>query len=377
MSAATPPTFVVCGVRRTHFVWLWSRAAWSFFRPAFDLFCSPPSKPSFNFKKRMNSPYATILDANDFNAPLFAEKIDRALRAGEKDTVAQILASISNNQRQQLRDPYKIKYGKELSAALDKKFSGDAEKLVLALMETPLEYDLKQLKGAMKGLGTDENVLIEILCSRTVDQLRAIRAAYEREFGHQLEKDVAGDTSGEFKDLLVSLVTGSRDGTHDTNDAAAKDDAVRLFADGKGKLTSKDEPSHFLKILSTQNQYQLRKVFAHFEQLSGVPIEKVIEKEYSGDLQKSYLTIVRAATDKQRFFAQQLYNSMKGLGTRDNDLIRVIVTRSEVDLELIKAEFLELHKKSLADMIKGDTSGTYRDALITIVNGNRGTTAGH
>ncbi|KIH58935.1 Annexin [Ancylostoma duodenale] len=60
-----------------------------------------------------------------------------------------------------------------------------------------------------------------------------------------------------------------------------------------------------------------------------------------------------------------------GLGTRDNDLIRVLVTRSEVDLELIKQEFQALYNKPLDDMIKGDTSGQYRDALLAIVVGNR------
>ncbi|VDP57907.1 unnamed protein product [Heligmosomoides polygyrus] len=182
---------------------------------------------------------------------------------------------------------------------------------------------------------------------------------------------VASETSGEFKDLLCALITGSRDPSTHTNDQMAKDDAIRLYSDGKAKLGGKGAPSHFLNILATQNQYQLRKIFAAFAELSGSTIEKAIEKEFSGDLQKSYLTIVRAASDKQKFFATQLYNSMKGLGTRDNDLIRVLVTRSEVDLQLIKEEFLELYKKPLEEMIKGDTSGQYRDALLAIVEGNR------
>ncbi|CAJ0938914.1 unnamed protein product, partial [Mesorhabditis belari] len=322
-----------------------------------------------------NYSYCTIIDNPEFKADVFAEKIDRALRAGEKEGIVNTLTSISNSQRQQLRAPYKLKYGKEIDEALDKKFSGDIETAVLALMETPLEYDVKQLKksmkGAVAGLGTDETVLIEILCSRTADQLRAIRAAYEKNYNKQLEKDVAGDTSGEFRDLLVALVTGAKDPSHETNDAQAKDDAVRLFADGKGKLAGdKNAPSHFLKILATQNQYQLRKVFAEFEKLSGVSIEKAIEKEFSGDLRNSYLTIARASTNKQKFFAVQLYNAMKGLGTRDNDLIRVLVTRSEVDLRVIKDEYKELYGKTLEDHIKGDTSGLYKDCLLKIVAGN-------
>ncbi|CAJ0597525.1 unnamed protein product [Cylicocyclus nassatus] len=319
----------------------------------------------------MNSPYATILDNPDFHPAMYAEKVDRALRASDKDAIAHILTSISNNQRQLLREPYKVKYGKDIISALDKKLGGDLEKTVFALMDTPLDYDVKQLKAAMKGLGTDEATLIEILCSRTPDQLAAIRIAYEREYKTPLEKDIAGDTSGEFKDLLCALATGSKDSGRETNDANAKDDAIRLFADGKAKLVGKGAPSHFLTILASQNQYQLRKVFAEFANLSGTTIEKAIEKEFSGDLQKSYLTIVKASTDKQKFFAEQLYYSMKGLGTNDNDLIRVLVTRSEVDLQLIKEEFEKMYNKPLAEMIKGDTSGQYRDALLAIVAGNR------
>ncbi|PAV88862.1 hypothetical protein WR25_01730 [Diploscapter pachys] len=319
----------------------------------------------------MNSPYATILDNRDFNPVAWAEKIDRLLRDGKKEDVAYMLASISNKQRQMLREPYNTKYGKDIVAALDKKFSGDMEKLVFALMDTPLEYDVKQLRGAMKGLGTDEHTLIEIICSRTPDQLRAIRAAYEREYNKQLDKEVASETSGEFKELLVNLVDGSRDASQDTNDAAAHDDAVRLYADGKGKLSAKEEHSNFLKILATRNQKQLRKIFAEYERLSGGPIEKAINKEFKGDLAASYLAIVRASSDKQAFFAAQMYAAMKGLGTKDNDLIRAIVTRSEVDLTLIQEEYLKLYNKSLAEAVKSETSGTYRDTLLQILHGNR------
>lgn len=58
---------------------------------------------------------------------------------------------------------------------------------------------------------------------------------------------------------------------------------------------------------------------------------------------------------------------MKGMGTDDTTLIRVIVSRSEVDLVQIKEEFLRMYQKTLATMIKGDTSGDYRKMLLKIV----------
>ena len=58
---------------------------------------------------------------------------------------------------------------------------------------------------------------------------------------------------------------------------------------------------------------------------------------------------------------------MKGLGTHDETLIRVIVTRAEIDMQLIKAEFHRKYKKSLEDMISSDTSGSYKKFLLALV----------
>ncbi|VDP37391.1 unnamed protein product [Soboliphyme baturini] len=43
---------------------------------------------------------------------------------------------------------------------------------------------------------------------------------------------------------------------------------------------------------------------------------------------------------------------MKGIGTDDRTLIRIIVSRSEVDLALIRDEFFKMYGKSLESFIK-------------------------
>lgn len=68
---------------------------------------------------------------------------------------------------------------------------------------------------------------------------------------------------------------------------------------------------------------------------------------------------------------QVLRKAMKGLGTDDTKLIRVIVTRAEVDLQYIKAEYLKKYKKTLNDAVHSETSGHYRAFLLSLLGPNQ------
>ncbi|XP_077486451.1 annexin A2-like [Amblyomma americanum] len=97
---------------------------------------------------------------------------------------------------------------------------------------------------------------------------------------------------------------------------------------------------------------------------------EAIKSEMSGDLKNGFLAIVKCVYSPPFYFAETLYHAMKGLGTNDRVLKRVVVSRCEKDLELIKQEYLDKYKVSLASAIQSDTSGHYRKALLAIVQGN-------
>lgn len=57
-------------------------------------------------------------------------------------------------------------------------------------------------------------------------------------------------------------------------------------------------------------------------------------------------------------------------GTRDHDLIRLIVTRSEIDLASICEAYLVNFKKTLAEEVTDECRGPLRDYLVAIIRGN-------
>jgi hypothetical protein len=258
-------------------------------------------------------------------------------------------------------------YGKDLIKEIKGEVSGHFEMACVALLKTPTEYDAEELREAMQGAGTDERCLIEILCTRSNREIQAIKAQYKLIYSRDLEKDVMSETSGLFRRLLVSMSTGNRMENTGVDINKAKQDAQELYQAGERKIGT--DESKFNSILCSQSYEQLRAVFQEYKALSKKGLDQVIKSEMSGDLENALLAIYTAVENKHRFFADRLYRSMKGAGTKDRTLVRVIVTRCEVDMVQIKQEFQKAYGQTLESFIQGDTSGDYQGCLLALVRG--------
>ncbi|KAK6743399.1 hypothetical protein RB195_010575 [Necator americanus] len=312
----------------------------------------------------------SIRAAPNFNANQDAETLRKAMKGlgCNNSKVVSVLCARTNWQRQEIARAFKVMYGKDLIKDLKSELTGDFEDLILALMEPTAVYDAKQLHKAMEGLGTKESVLIEIMTSRTNQQIAEIRQVYKQLYRRDLEADLIGDTSGCFQRLLVSLCAGGRDESNYTDHLRANQDARKLYSAGERRLGT--DESCFNQILASQNFNQLRLVFDEYEKVTKHSIEKAIESEFSGDIRDGLLAVVAVVRNRPAYFAKLLHESMKGFGTRDNDLIRLVVSRCEYDMVDIRGQFQAMYKTSLENMIKGDCSGAYKDGLIALVNGN-------
>ncbi|XP_019114283.2 annexin A11a isoform X2 [Larimichthys crocea] len=286
----------------------------------------------------------------------------------DEQAIIDLLGSRSNKQRVPLPRAYKTSYGKDLIKDLHSELSGDFRKLVMATLKTPAEFDAYELNSAIKGAGTDEACLIEILSSRSNAEIKEICRIYKQEYKKSLEDAISGDTSGHFRRLLISLSQGNRDERETVDISLAKQDAQALYSAGENKLGT--DESKFNAILCARSKPHLRAVFLEYQKMCGRDIEKSIDREMSGDLESGMLAVVKCIKNTPAYFAERLYKAMRGAGTKDRTLIRIMVTRSEVDMLDIRQEYVKNYGKSLYTHISGDTSGDYKKLLLKFCGGS-------
>ncbi|MCJ8742818.1 hypothetical protein PDJAM_G00086630 [Pangasius djambal] len=252
----------------------------------------------------------TIKDKAGFNPGEDAAALRKAIEGigTTEKTLIDILTQRSSAQRQQICKAYKDATGKALVDALEGDTHGHFEDILVALVTPPAHFDTQEIKKAMKGAGTTESTLIEILASRSNYQIKALSDAYLQETGRALTYDLKSEVGGDFGETLITLAEGKRDESKNVDAAKAKADAKNL---------------------------------------SGKTLQQSIESEMSGDLEKVLVAIVKCVQSVPAYMAELLHKSMKGVGTNEAMLTRIMVSRSEIDLMDVKAEYKKLFGRSL------------------------------
>uniref|UniRef100_H3AKK1 Annexin n=1 Tax=Latimeria chalumnae TaxID=7897 RepID=H3AKK1_LATCH len=308
----------------------------------------------------------SVTPYRNFNASKDVAALDTAIntKGVDEETILEIFTQRNHAQRQQIKAIFQQVTGKSLEVALKSVLSGPLEDVILALLKTPAQFDAHELKHAMKGLGTDEECLTEILASRTNKEIKEIVKAYKEEFQDDLEGDIASDTSGDFEKALLALAKGNRSEDWKIDEDAVDNDARALFSAGERKKGT--DVLTFITILTTRSYPHLSKVFERYRKYSQHDLNKVLDLELKGDIENCLTAIVKCVGNTPAFFADKLYNATKGSGTQDKELIRIMVSRSEVDMNDIKAEYRRSYGKSLYEALRDKTTGYYQKSLLAL-----------
>lgn len=239
----------------------------------------------------------------------------------------------------------------------------------------PAERDARLVNRALGGdrrvMGVGDHhacwALVEVACASAPDHLIAVRRAYRSLFGCSLEEDVAACPALQdpLRKLLVSLVRSYRCGTERVDEDVARLEAAQLAeAIRKRRQPHGDEVA---RIVSTRSKHQLRATFKLYKQDHGTDVDEDITKHSSSQFAKILRSAVWCLTSPEKHFAEAIRYSVLGFGTDEDTLTRAIISGSEIGMNKIKEEYKVRFKTTVTSDVVGDTSGYYKDFLLTLV----------
>lgn len=283
----------------------------------------------------------------------------------DKKVVLEIICHRNQQQRRRIRDTYRDKYEEDLIQRLKSELHSKLERAVVLWMCDPAERYAIIIKDALRGWCKDEFTMAEVICSRTTSQLQDIRQAYSSMFSRSLEEDIGLHTSGDEKKLFLNFIRQNRPEEIEPDMSDAQADAKDLLT----AVCNRNgiDKAAIITILSTRSSAQLKAALDVYKASYGQGIGKVLKQDPQALFLLLLRTVMKCIQNPVKYFTKALYLSMKRLGTDDTTLIRIVVTRAEIDMEDIKARFVSKHKKTLEHMISSDTSRYYRAFLLSLV----------
>ena len=294
------------------------------------------------------------------------DKLEAAVTGKDENYFIDLTLNKTNSERIKLRDDYKAKFGRDLLEDFEKNFKSDFLETLIGVFKSPAEYDADLLYKAMKGIGSDKDIITEVLCFRNPERINQIKEKFQEKYGKDLVAEIKSETSGDYQKIVLKLLEGDRtqDGKADVEKCSGIAD--ELYKAGEGKIGT--DESIFIKYFTSLSPNELLIVCKEYHKKYKKNMLDVIENEFNGNEKKLLTVMLYALFSPSEFFAKQIMESIKGIGTDDAKLIRSVITRYSIDMKKVKKYFKKMYNKELLDEVKDDVTGSYGRILEALIN---------
>ncbi|KAI9563873.1 hypothetical protein GHT06_011340 [Daphnia sinensis] len=284
----------------------------------------------------------------------------------DEDKIISVLCYRTASQRDVITTTYNNQHG-NLANDLQSDLGGSFQTLTIMLTHGMIKFLSIELHDTMARAGTDEKSLTEIIMSRSNQELSEIRTFFLDYYGHTLVSEIEGDTSGAYQRLLIQMAEGLRDESNLLNMTAVEEDVVGLYEAGPAMEGTNEDL--YIDVFSLRSYVHVNQVAIRYEEKYGTSLTTVVTTEFEGkDMGNALVSILQYSRDKAKYFASRFHESIAGAGTADQDLMRLTISRCEIDLGNIKTAYQNIYAVSLSSDVSDDTSGSYRSALLALID---------
>ena len=288
------------------------------------------------------------------------EDLKQLIENADYSSMTDFITRKMHKERMRLRQIYKQKFDKDLMSDLKSSFAGIYLKIILGLFTDPVEFDIDYIYKCLKE-DTSYNILIEIFASRPDWYLNKIKNLYQRKYNIELEEHIKEGTLDDFKKLLLQILQSERS----TNQSPDVDQCKKLAEDleqEESENLTVDSPiinSIFIK----SSPQELVSISQEYNKSTQKLITQTINEHFKGNLKNLLNAILMAKISPSEYYANVIHESID-----DEDIIlKVIISRAEIDFTQIKKYYLKLYENNVVNDIKKD-SHEYTNLLVAICN---------
>ena len=288
------------------------------------------------------------------------EDLKQLIENADYSSMTDFITRKTHKERMRLRQVYKQKFDKDLMSDLKSSFAGIYLKIILGLFTDPVEFDIDYIYKCLKE-DTSYNILIEIFASRPDWYLNKIKNLYQRKYNIELEEHIKEGTLDDFKKLSLQILQSERS----TNQSPDVDQCKKLAEDleqEESENLTVDSPiinSIFIK----SSPQELVSISKEYNKSTQKLITQTINEHFKGNVKNLLNAILMAKISPSEYYANFIHESID-----DEDIIlKVIISRAEIDLTQIKKYYLKLYENNVVNDIKKD-SHEYTNLLVAICN---------
>lgn len=296
----------------------------------------------------------------------YAEEFNKAIKSGavNENAIVSILSNLSSEERLKLRQEYKEKYGHPIQEDINDTLSFKLKDLTLAMFDSQYEFDARELHRALHSFINDDKTICEIFASRPKEHLCIVNEAYKQFYDITLREDIQKETGKEYCAFLLAIMDTPRpEGS--TLDKEGAFEVVRNIK-GYGLKSYGKDVNLFKSVFLEKSREDLINISRAYNTLEGINFFDAIKTEVGGKNCKLLKAILFAVTSPSEYFSKKVYKAIRGLGTDANALYRIIISRSEIDMDIMRDYYYIFRKTSIKEDILGDLSGSYGQILANL-----------